>query len=78
VQAAARTVAYLTPFLRQLRLAGCTVEVPEDGVILSKGRRRVLWGRPPGEEAGEPPAEVKLRRLLEAKDPGQELDLRRR
>jgi hypothetical protein len=75
VEAAAQTVGYLRPHLERLRLTGCMVEVPEDGVILSKGRRRVRWGRQPGDEApDEPAAKVKLRRLLEAKK-GDDLDL---
>jgi hypothetical protein len=65
VTAAAAVAGYLRPHARRLGLTGCGVR---DGVVsLTCGRGRAVWGRAPGSEAaGEPRADEKLRRLLDA------------
>jgi hypothetical protein len=77
VEAAARTVHVLTPHLDRLGLRPCTVVVAAGCVILSGPRVRIVWGRAPGDEAGEAAADDKLQRLLEAPAlQGQEVDVR--
>lgn len=64
VRAAARTVGYLAGQRSSLGLEGCAVEVKDERVTLVSKGRRVVWGRPPGEEAsGEPMAEEKVEML---------------
>lgn len=65
VEGAARTAALLSPYQDRLHLE--SFESAADGGLTLMGTGgRVMWGRPPGDEAlGEPAAEVKLRRLLD-------------
>jgi hypothetical protein len=66
VSAAAAAVAFLKPHLTRLHLDDCDIEVVRGEVVFRKPGVRVVWGHAPGhEEAGEAPAEVKLRRLLD-------------
>ncbi|HEY7155325.1 MAG TPA: hypothetical protein VH575_15285 [Gemmataceae bacterium] len=66
VWAAAATVAFLKPHLVRLHLDDCDIEVVGGEVVFRKPGVRVVWGHAPGHEgAGEAPAEVKLRRLLD-------------
>ncbi len=74
VQAAAKVLGLLRPYFEALGLEGARVEVARGAVTLRTARSRIAWGRPPGQEApGEPDAEAKLARLLEAM--GSEIDL---
>jgi hypothetical protein len=66
VTAAARTVAYLQPYLTLLRLEACEVVLVEEDIILRAPGVRIVWGHAPGQEQeGEAAADVKLQRLLE-------------
>jgi hypothetical protein len=76
VLAAAKVLELLRPHVATLGLAGASVEVADGVVTLRTARRRIRWGRPPGEEKeGEPDAQAKLERLLGAA--GGDIDLTR-
>jgi hypothetical protein len=66
VSAAAATVAFLKPHLARLHLEDCDIEIVGEEIVFCKPGVRIVWGHAPGhEEAGEAPAKVKLRRLLD-------------
>jgi hypothetical protein len=66
VATAAATVAFLKPHLRRLRLDDCDIESDQGGIVFRKPKVRIVWGYAPGQEqAGEAPASVKVRRLLD-------------
>jgi hypothetical protein len=68
VEKAATTAAFLEPYLGQLNLQDCRLQIVDGDVLLSKPDVRVLWGRAPGHEGTrEAPALVKVKRLLELK-----------
>jgi hypothetical protein len=76
VTAAAKVLELLRPHFETLGLAGAQVEVVQGVVQMRTARSRITWGRAPGEEGqGEPGAEAKVARLLEAT--GTEIDLGR-
>jgi hypothetical protein len=76
VTAAAKVLGQLRPHFEALALTGAQVEVVQGVVRLRTARSRITWGHAPGEEGdGEPDAETKTARLLEAT--GAEFDLSR-
>ncbi len=66
VRAAAAAAAFLEPHRRPLGLTDAEWHAEGETLILARPGLRIVWGRPPGQEApGETPAAVKVQRLLE-------------
>jgi hypothetical protein len=64
--------------LSVLKADALGIEVRDGDIVLRRDGRRIIWGRPPGEERqGEPDAEEKLNRLVEAWRGGRDADLRK-
>jgi hypothetical protein len=65
VLAVAATVTFLQPYLTQLNLDSCEIELVEGDIVFRAPGVRIVWGHAPGKETeGEAPADVKLQRLL--------------
>lgn len=78
VEAAAKVVGLLSERGKAINLERFSAEVVKGDVTLKRSGQRLVWGRPPGQErVGEPDAEAKLARLLDAIQSGRDADLRK-
>lgn len=78
VEAAAKVVGVLAERRDAIGLGRFAVWVDEGVVVLRRDRQRIVWGKPPGQEApGEPAVEAKVARLLELARTGGDADLRK-